>query len=419
VPANVDALEGMLVALLVGLLIGLDRERAEVRKHRKLFAGIRTFPIIGLLGAGLSLLRFEAGPWPLVAGLLAVGGIALVSYQRAARRGQVGATTEVAALATFTLGALAGMGELVVAGAVGVVVAVLLVAKPRLERFSRAVSEAELAAVLELAVISAIVLPIVPDRGYGPWHTLNPFRIWLVVVLVSAVSFAGFVAVRWKGERAGVFLSAALGALTSSTATTVVLAQRSRETPEQGRLLAAASTLASTVMCLRVGVLVGAVRPAVLPSLAAALGAMVAVGVVATLLLARESAPRALPEPPSVSNPFSLRAALVFGAIYAATLLGVRAAGVWLGARGTLAAAALSGLVDVDAISLALARDADVEGSVQAALGIMVACAANNVFKAVVGITRGAGALRRDFALAVGAMTLAGGVAIALTVVRS
>ena len=138
-----------------------------------------------------------------MAGFVAVAGIALVSYARGAGEGDMGATTEIAALGTFALGAVAGVGQLVVAGAAGVTVAVLLAVKPSLERLSRALSEPEISAVLELAVISAIVLPLVPDHGYGPWGVLNPFRIWMVVVLVSAVSFAGFIAVRWRGEHGG------------------------------------------------------------------------------------------------------------------------------------------------------------------------------------------------------------------------
>src|SRR3954470_7894861 len=273
-PATVDALKRLLVALLVGLLIGVDRERAEQRKQRKLFAGVRTFPLIALLGAILALMLAEIGPWPRVVGLMAVAAIALVSYRESVRAGETGATTEVAALATYALGTMAGVGQLAVAGATAVSVAVLLAAKPRLERFSRAISEAGLRAVLELAVISAIVLPLLPDRGYGPWQVLNPFRIWMVVVMVSAVSFAGFIAVRWRGESAGPLWAAGLGGLVSSTATTVAMAARSRVSPQQVSSLSAAAVLASTVMCGRLAVLVAVVGPGLLPRIGPAMAAM-------------------------------------------------------------------------------------------------------------------------------------------------
>jgi uncharacterized membrane protein (DUF4010 family) len=290
-PSTAESLQSLAVALLVGLLIGLDRERAELRKNRELFAGIRTFPLIAMLGAGLTLVRAPLGPWPMIAGFLAVAGISLVSYARGAGQGDMGATTEVAALGAYALGALAGVGQLVVAGAAGVAVAVLLAVKPSLERLSRALSEGEISAVLELAVISAIVLPLVPDRGYGPWEVLNPFRIWMVVVLVSAVAFAGFIAVRWKGERGGLFWAAALGGLVSSTAVTMAMAQRSRESPEAGRAIAAGAILATSVMCGRLLVLVAAAGPSLLPRVVPPVGAMALTGLVWALLLRRGAQP--------------------------------------------------------------------------------------------------------------------------------
>jgi uncharacterized membrane protein (DUF4010 family) len=410
-PDTPDALRRLLVALLVGLLIGLDRERAEERKNRRLFAGIRTFPLISMLAAALSLVNV----WLLALGFVAVGAIALISYQQTAQKGDVGATTEVAALVTYALGALAGMGQLVVAGAVGVAVLVLLVTKVPMERLSRAMSEQELMAVLQLAVITAIVLPLLPDRDYGPWGVWNPFKIWMVVVLVSALSFAGFVAVRWKGEQAGLFWAAGLGALVSSTATTVAMAQRSREAPAHGRRIAAAAILASVVMCGRLVVLVVAVRPSLVPRLVIPLGAMVAVGLAFVLVLWRGSEP-AVPRAaaPGHANPFSLRSALLFGAIFAGVLLLVKASDVWLGARGTWLAALLSGLVDVDAITLALSRGAADTGSAAAVTGIVAACISNNLFKAGAAVVGGAGRFRRDVAVSLVSMAVAGGVAAAL-----
>jgi len=415
-PPTVDALKRLLVALLIGLLIGVDRERAEQRKRRKLFAGVRTLPLISLLAALLALMLTEIGPWPLVLGLAAVAAVALVSYRESVRAGEAGATTEIAALATYALGAMAGVGQLAVAGATAVAVAVLLAAKPPLERFSRAISEIELAAVLELAVISAIVLPLLPDRGYGPWQVLNPFRIWMVVVMVSAVSFAGFIAIRWRGPSAGPLWAAGLGGLASSTATTVAMAARSRESPHQGGGLAAAAVLASTVMCGRLAVLVAAVGPRLLLRLGPALAAMALTGILATLFLYRGGRHQDGDSgQPSVENPFRLRSALLFGAIFAATMLLVRGSRELLGATGTLVAAALSGVADVDAISIALARGVQPETLDQAALGIIIATASNNLFKAGVAIVNGAGRFRRQVPLALLAISAAGVVVAILT----
>ena len=410
-PSTYESLQSLAVALLVGLLIGLDRERAEVRKGRQMFAGIRTFPLIALLGAGLTLLRAELGPWPLLAGFIAVAGISLVSYARGAGEGDMGATTEVAALATFALGAMAGVGQLVVTGAAGVAVAVLLAVKPSLERLSRALSEPEISAVLELAVISAIVLPLVPDHGYGPWGVLNPFRIWMVVVLVSAVSFAGFVAVRWKGEQGGLFWAAALGGLVSSTAVTMAMAQRSRESPDAGRAIAAGAILATSVMCGRLLVLVAAAAPPLLSRVLPPVGAMALTGLTWALLLRRATSAR--PENSTtrrLNNPFSLRSAIAFGAVFAGALLLVRGCEALFGSKGTLIAALVSGFIDVDAVSIALARSSRPDNLWQSAAGIVIACASNNLFKSAIAVITGAGSFRGLVALGLTTMSLVGGV---------
>ena len=427
-PSTSESLQSLAVALLVGLLIGLDRERAELRKKQPLFAGIRTFPLIALLGAALTLLRSQMGPWPLLAGFVAVTGIALVSYARGAGEGDIGATTEIAALAAFALGAMAGIGQLVVAGAAGVAVAVLLAVKPSLERISRAVSEQEITAVLELAVISAIVLPLVPDHGYGPWDVLNPFRIWMVVVLVSAVSFAGFIAARWKGEKGGVFWAAALGGLVSSTAVTMAMAQRSRESPEAGRAIAAGAVLATSVMCGRLLVLVAAAGPALLPRLVPPVGAMALTGLVYGFFLHRGASERSVqgaeagsPDRSAdnssarkLSNPFSLRSAIAFGALFAGALLLVRGCQAAFGSSGTLIAALLSGFIDVDAVSIALARASVPETIGAAATGIVIACASNNLFKSLVAVVTGAGSFRRLAPFGLSTMSAVGGTVAAV-----
>jgi uncharacterized membrane protein (DUF4010 family) len=408
-PETGESLQRLLVALLVGLLIGLDRERSEARKNRRQFAGVRTFPLIALLAGALSLVSV----WLLALGFVAVGAIALVSYRESTQKGDIGATTEVAALVTYALGALAGEGQLVVTGAVGVAVMALLVTKVSIERLSRKISEEELMAVLQLAIITAIVLPLLPDREYGPWGVWNPFKIWMVVVLVSALSFAGFVAVRWKGEQAGLFWAAGLGALVSSTATTVAMAQRSREAPDQGRRIAAAAILASVVMCGRLVVLVVAVKPSLVPRLAIPLGAAVAVGLAFVLVLRRGSEPPAAPASPH-TNPFSLWPALLFGAIFAGVLLLVKACEQWLGTKGSWLAALLSGLVDVDAVTVAIARGVGDTGADEAVTAIVLACVSNNLFKAGAAVAGGAGRFRRDVAAGLSAMAVAGGVAAAL-----
>jgi len=404
------AFERLLVAVLVGFLIGLDRERAEARKTHQLFAGIRTFPLIALAGAVPMLLLNSVGPALVVASFVGVAAVAVVSYIRGSATGDLGATTEIAALATFLIGALAGVGELVVAGAAGVAVAVLLVAKPRLERFSRALTQEELSSALELAVVSVIILPLVPNRGYGPWRSLNPFEIWSVVVLVCTLSFAGFVAMRLLGEQRGLTVAGLLGALVSSTAVTVSMAQQARASRALAGAAAGAAVLASTVMCLRVAVFAGAVNTGILPRLMPVVGIMTLTGAAAAWRLMRRILPPSTEASGAkLTNPFSLTAAVTFGAIYALVVLIVRAADEFFGVSGMYVAAGLASLADVDAVSIAFARLGGESASWHApALAVAIAMITNTLVKLGIALAMGAGVFRRHVAAALGVMALVG-----------
>jgi uncharacterized membrane protein (DUF4010 family) len=408
---NVDATSGLgrlAVALLIGLLVGLDRERAEVRKAREMFAGVRTFSLIAMAGCLPMLVVDRTGPWLVVAAFLAVAAIEVLAYHRAAAEGHIGATTEMAGLATFLLGALAGVGQLLLAGAGGIAVATLLVAKPRLEAFSLALSTTELAAVLELAVITVIVLPLLPDRGYGPWAVLNPRDIWMVVVLVAGLSFAGFVAVRLLGERRGLAITGAVGGMVSSTAVTMAMAERSKEGAALERPAAAATVLAGTVMALRVVVLAAAVNTGMVPRLLPAALAMAVVGSFAAWWIVRRDTGGVVAAGAQIRNPFSFRTAVVFAVIYALVLLGSRAAVELMGSGGLFAAAAVGSVADVDAVTIAfthmgVARADWRMPAAAASLAVVV----NTVVKLGLAWSRGAPGFRRQVAVALGAMAAA------------
>ncbi len=407
----VVVLERLLVAILIGILIGLDRERSEVRKARQLFAGVRTFPLVALSGAVPVLLVQDVGPSLLAVSLLAIAAIAVVSYIRSSATGDIGATTEVAAVATFLLGALAGAGQLVVAGASGVAVAVLLVAKPKLEAFSHALTEEELAAALELAVITVIVLPLLPRRGYGPWQVLNPFEIWMVVVLVTALSFVGFIAMRLLGERRGMAVTGAVGGLVSSTAVTMAMAGRARETDSLGRAAAVAAVVASSIMPIRVAVLAGAVNVGILPRLLPVVFVMALAGLVAAWVLSRRRPEEPAESGTQIRNPFSLRAALSFAVIYALVLLVVRGATEYFGTGGTYVAASLSAVADVDAVTIAFSRlGPGATAWRDPAAAVTVAAVTNTLVKLGLGVGMGAGRFRRYMAISLGATAAAGAI---------
>lgn len=376
-------------ALAIGLFVGLERgwRERDVREGGRV-AGLRTFALIGLMGGALSLVGEQAGVSPLLllaVGLASVAALFTVAYRRAAAdSGTVSITTAIAALVTFVLGALAAQGQEVIAVAAAVVVTLLLGMKEQLHGGLRRIQAAELNAVLQLAVLSAVILPFLPDEGLGPYQAVNPFRVWLAVVLVAALALAGHVAVRLRGERQGLVWAGVLGGLASSTAATVTLARVARG--QEGLAVPAASAIVAAcgVMFLRMAVVVAMLQP----ELALRLGGfLVLLGagcfLAAWFLWGRQPAP-ARGDVPAEAKLFGLPTALGFGGALAVVAIAVRAARDYLGDAGIYGVAFISGLADVDAIVISSvqmhAQDHLAAGATAAA--ILVAAFSNMVMKA-------------------------------------
>ena len=363
----------------IGLLIGLERERNPAGK-----AGVRTFALVSLLGTLAALLgAYVDSAWLLPAGLLAVTGMLIVAYARVAPGEDPGTTTVAAAGVVYLLGALAGLGEAPLAAALAIVVTALLYFKPELEGWSAALSRGEQVSLLQFLVITFIVLPVLPDRTYGPYGVLNPREIWLMVVLIAGVGVASYMAMRVAGERHGTLLTGLLGGLVSSTATTALYARRSNESVAMAQVALVVVSLANLVVLVRVAVLAAVVAPGLLAGLLPVLGAGLAAGVAATaFLLWRAESGAQLALPPA-RNPAEIGMALRFGALYAFVLL----AAAWLqdviGSRGLYVATALSGVADVDPgvlSALNLYGGGRAEGAT-AVTAIAIALLANTLFK--------------------------------------
>jgi uncharacterized membrane protein (DUF4010 family) len=334
--------------LAIGLLIGLERERHPASK-----AGVRTFALVALAGTLAAVVDERyAAPWTVAVGLAAVAGMLIAAYGRDSAQEDPGTTTVAAAAVCYLLGALAGMGEAALAGALGIVVTALLYFKPELEGFSAALERHEQVSVLQFLVVTFIVLPILPDRGYGPYQVLNPRDIWLMVVLVSGIGLASYVALRVAGERHGVLATGVLSGLLSSTAATVLYARRSRESAGMEQLALSVVPLANLVPLGRIAVFAAVLAPGLLHALAPVLGAALAAGLGAAAFFMRRSAAGEAPPIPPSRNPAEMGTALRFGALYGVVLL----ASAWLsdalGDYGLFAAALSSGLVDIDPITL-------------------------------------------------------------------
>ena len=399
------------VSLAIGLLIGLERERNPAAK-----AGARTFALVALAGTLAAFVGELAGAsWTVPVGLAAVALMLISAYARVAPPEDPGTTTVVAGIVCYFLGVLAALGESTLAGAIGIGVVALLYFKPEIQGLSSAVSRPEQVSALQFLVASFIVLPLLPDHAYGPYDALNPRNIWLMVVLVAGIGLASHMALRIAGERRGIVLTALLGGLVSSTATTVLYAKRSRESAVAERQARVVVPLASLVPLARVELMAAIVAPTLVLPLGAVLGAALLGGIAVALPPLARTERAAAPPAPQSRNPAEFGMALKFAALYAAVLV-VSAALVNVGGtRGLYAAAVATGFADIDPIvlsTLKLFGDARLAAA-GAVTAIAAACAANLLFKVglVLWFNRG---LARHVAPPFAAMLLAGAAAWAL-----
>lgn len=369
------------VALGVGFLIGLERGFAsrQLAEGTRL-AGVRTFALTALLGALVVLLSGEPGGLPWAFAFLAVAGVVFGAHYLHVQRGRdIGATSVFALLLTFVLGGVAMQGHLAAAAGAAVIAAILLSAKRPLHQWIDRLEQRELVAALQFLLISVVVLPILPNRGFGPWEALNPYEIWWLVVLVAGISFAGYVAMKMFGERRGIQLTALLGGHVSSTAVTVDYATLAQQHPPQTKSLAAGVLLASGVMFVRTLAIAGVLAPALTPRLALPLLVMTAVCHFGAWRLSRAKS-----EAPvgmlTLRNPFDWRVAVQFGALLTLIMFLSRAAHEGFGRQGVYALALFSGLADVDAVTLSISRMTALPPA-DAAVAILIANVANTLVK--------------------------------------
>ena len=378
---------GLGLSLAIGLLIGLERgwrERTQPEGQR--VAGVRTFALLGLVGGVTALLGQQFGAWLPAAGFLAVALFLTAAYWFNSQRTEdYGATSEIAALLTFALGALAAAGQYLPAAAAGVVTAVVLSAKPVVHRWISRVQPEELRAAFQLLLLLVVVLPVLPDREFGPYGAFNPFRIVATVGLLSALSFAAYLAIRIGGPRLGLLATGLLGGLVSSTAVTLSMARRARDEPEHRRLLSVAVLAACATMFVRMLLQVAAVHAELVAALAWPLLAGAGCCAASAWWSWRAPVHAVSPPPAPPKNPMELRAAVQFSLLLAGIGLAVRAAHARGGADAVYGGAALAAIADVDAVTLTLsglAADGTTADAV-AVRGIALAAAVNTAVKAV------------------------------------
>jgi len=383
------------VALAIGLMVGLQREfahRHEQNARAGLFAGARTFTLISLLGAtsGLAADLLQA-PFVVLLTLASVGALLTVAHYIGAQRGDIGLTTEMAGLLTFLIGLLCYLDRLVLAAALGVGLTWLLTLKPQTRLLAERISREDVYATLKFGLITVVLLPLLPDRSYGPppFDVLVPREIWLMVVFISAISFLGYVLTQVLGARRGLGLTGLLGGLASTVAASILLAW--------------------AAMVVRLALILAVLSPALLEATALPLGASLLLGAAYGVFLYRHRLPRPSDAEAPLKNPFELKPALLFGLLYALILLLANTARLYLGASGLYASSLIGGAADSDAVVLSVAQltrtGTDLPLEI-AARSVILATVANTVVKAGLAWTLGAPDLRRPILIGLLAYTL-------------
>ena len=408
------------IAILLGALVGIEREKRKAEEQEPgHIAGLRTFTLLALLGAAAGFLSKNlSSPWILAAALLIVGAFIVAGYFVTARSsdGGKGLTTETAAIVVFLLGAMVMFGERELAIALGVVTAAVLAYKQPLHGFVEKLGWDDVYAGLRLLIATFIALPLLPNRTVDPWGALNPYELWLLVILISSLSLVGYVLTRWLGPARGTALTGLTGGLVSSTAVTLSFAREARDNPQNVAALACGILLAWAVMFLRVIVLVAVVNRKLLPEILIPFLLMgLTSGGYAAFLYFRDSsvdgtAPKGEVE---IENPFSLTAAAKFAALFAVVLLAVKIVQEHFPPSGLYAVAALAGLTDVDAITLSMSEFAQSGDARVAVIAIVIASLSNTIVKCGMGFLLGGEGLGKKL-LAATAATLAAGLAAAL-----
>ena len=387
-PPELASLPRYVVALAIGLLMGLERERNPAAK-----AGLRTFALTALLGVLATHLATAFGElWLIAVGLLLVGGMMIAAYlQSPPQDGDPGTTTVAALMLCYGLGVMVWHDEIQLAVMLGIVSTMLLYFKPELRGLSQHMTRRDLLSMLQFAVLALIILPLLPDRNYGPYGALNPYQIWWMVVLIVGVGLAGYAALRLVGQQRGAVMLGLLGGLVSSTATTLSLSRHARASSAMMPVAVIVVVLANLVVLVRLGVLAAVLAPGVLTQLAPVLlGGLVAGGLGAAYGVRRLQPQGALP-PLAMGNPTELRPALGFGLMYAAVLLAAAWLSDWLGTRGLYAVALASGLTDVDPITLSSLRLLNLDKlSVAVVVNVVIlAVLANLLFKSALTLVIG------------------------------
>lgn len=403
---DVKVVQNFLLALLIGALVGVEREKSKKAVDDPSFGGLRTFILFAEAGAVSAWLsQHLQTPWIFIATILAVSAAVITGYVLESRikAGAVGLTTEIAAITVTLLGGVVMYGYAGLAVILAILTSAILAFKQPLHGLVEKLGNDDLYAGLKLLIASFIVLPLLPQNPIDPWQAFNPYKVWLLIILISSMSLVGYIAVRWFGRARGTLLTGLTGGLVSSTAVSLTFARQSllEKRPQAGDMLAAGILLAWMVMFVRVVIEVAVVNPALLARVLIPFITMAVTTAIAVGFLYVYSSRIKYPETEPVTdvplkNPFSLAAASKFGLLFALVLFVVKLTQHYFPAEGLYIVAAVAGLTDVDAITLSMAEYARNGGDPSLAVSaIVIASITNTIVKCGLVITLGSIFLRR------------------------
>ncbi|PKV50626.1 uncharacterized membrane protein (DUF4010 family) [Aquimarina sp. MAR_2010_214] len=411
-----DFLIRMLIASGIGFVLGLEREFSQYSEKGEIFAGIRTFSLVALLGFLSALLSFIFGNWIFAAGFISVVLMVAISYWISGHKGQIGGTTEFATIFTFLLGGLTLMGYINFSLALTVVVVVLLSLKIKLKSIIGQVTQDELYAFVRFVIIALLILPFLPNKNYGPFEVINPREIGWVVVLTSGIGFVGYGLIKFLGAKRGILLTGILGGMVSSTIVTWTFSKKSKETPILSSNCAVAIFAAATTMIIRVFIWVFIFNRAMLIELGFPLFIIFISALGTTLFFYKKQKKKEqLNDNLHLGDPLDLKNAIFFGVIYAGILILVSYANSEYGAKGIYVSSAISALTDIDAITISVTKLAGETIDFLAAQNtILIATLANTIVKIGIALWAGSKILKKYILIGYGLIFLAGVVSFLL-----
>jgi uncharacterized membrane protein (DUF4010 family) len=409
-------LRSLIVSASLGALIGLIRQWAEQQEQEPLkgeqeTAGLRTFILWAILGYTAALISSEYSPFAFIAAMGIIGLHILLHGIRSEVKASIGLTTGAAALITYFIGALVFWNQLTLAVVLAALSMIVLGLKQYSHAWTRGFTPQDIRSTLQFVAVSGVILPLVPNEGFGPYHAINPYSLWWMVVLISGLGFVGYLLMRWLGARSGVILTGLIGGLASSTATTLAFSRESKACPELSSSFGLAIIMACTIMLGRVLIILGFIYPKFISVLWLPFTIMTLPGIVygisVYLLNHKKEGPMDLPD---LKNPLSLSIAIKFGLIYGVISMLVKLFHEMDLNNGLLALSFVSGLTDMDAIALSITNNLK-DGSVSlklAAQAVILAALANTLLKAGLVMILGAPQLRKQISIAFSGLLFAG-----------